>query len=182
LNNFPPIGNFIHIIGTSGSGKTSLAHEIAKRLNIKHIELDALHWGPNWTEPPIDEFKDTVSIALQRPQWIVDGSYGKVRHMLWEKVDTVIWLDYSLPIILFRLFRRTIARTAFKKRLWNDNQESFSEQFFSRESLFLWTIQTYPRRKKQYPQWFKEYPHITVIRLTKPSRARALLKSLQQDG
>src|SRR5436305_799712 len=42
------------VVGTSGSGKTTLAREIARRRALPHVELDALHWGPNWTEPPVE--------------------------------------------------------------------------------------------------------------------------------
>ncbi len=42
----------IVVIGTSGSGKTTLARELAGRLNVPHIELDALHWKPNWVATP----------------------------------------------------------------------------------------------------------------------------------
>ncbi len=42
----------IYVVGTTGSGKTTLARQLARRLGISHLELDALHWDANWTPTP----------------------------------------------------------------------------------------------------------------------------------
>ena len=42
----------IAVIGTSGSGKTTLARTLAQQLDLPHTELDAIHWGPDWTPTP----------------------------------------------------------------------------------------------------------------------------------
>ncbi|MCB9227769.1 MAG: AAA family ATPase [Chitinophagales bacterium] len=36
----------IYIVGTTGSGKTTLATKIAEKLNIPLIDLDELHFKP----------------------------------------------------------------------------------------------------------------------------------------
>jgi adenylate kinase family enzyme len=38
----------IAVIGATGAGKTTLAHNIAQRLGYRHIEMDSLHWEPHW--------------------------------------------------------------------------------------------------------------------------------------
>ena len=38
------------VVGTSGSGKSIAAKEIAKLLSLKHVEIDDLLWLPNWTK------------------------------------------------------------------------------------------------------------------------------------
>ena len=37
------------VIGTTSSGKSTLAEQLADKLGLDFIELDALNWGPNWT-------------------------------------------------------------------------------------------------------------------------------------
>ncbi|TME62901.1 MAG: AAA family ATPase, partial [Chloroflexi bacterium] len=46
----------ISVVGTTGSGKTTFARELARRLGVPHVELDALAWGPNWTLVPVEVF------------------------------------------------------------------------------------------------------------------------------
>ncbi len=66
------------VVGTTGSGKTRLAREISTRLEIPHIELDSLYWGPYWTEPPVEAFRERVARALTGEAWVVDGNYSVI--------------------------------------------------------------------------------------------------------
>jgi Shikimate kinase len=42
------------IASASGNGKTTLGRQIAARLGVRFVELDALVHGPSWTETPDD--------------------------------------------------------------------------------------------------------------------------------
>lgn len=136
-------GNRICVVGTSGSGKSTTAAQIAHEMKINHIELDALHWGPNWSETPINEFRQLVTKSLSGSFWVVDGNYGKVRDIVWPRAETVIWLDYSLPLIMWQLIRRTIQRVARREELWAGNRESLTLAFLSKDSILLWALNTY---------------------------------------
>ncbi len=86
----------ISIIGTSGSGKTTLAREISQRLAISYVELDKLHWEPNWVEVPNHVMRERVSQAVSGNTWVVDGNLNsQERDIVWGKADTVVWLDYD---------------------------------------------------------------------------------------
>ena len=93
----------IVIIGPSAVGITTLSARLARILGVPHIELDAIHWGPNWTPAERDVFCATVDRALSGDGWVVDGSYSSVRHIVWPRADTVVWLDYGLPRVLWQL-------------------------------------------------------------------------------
>ena len=64
----------VAIVGTSCSGKSTLARSLANALNAPHIELDALHWGPNWTPCPIEQLRDDVDKATAKLRWVCDGN------------------------------------------------------------------------------------------------------------
>ncbi len=172
----------IIVIGTTGSGKTEMARAISARLAIPHAELDALNWGPNWTEAPREVFRQRVSEAVEGDTWVVDGNYSKTRDIVWPRADTAVWLDFPLWVILWRLLRRTIVRTLTQQELWSGNRERFRTEFFSRDSLFIWALQTYQRRRRSYPVLLgqPEHLHLTMVRLRSPRAAADWLAGLDQ--
>ena len=170
----------ISIVGTTGSGKTTLAQELSTCLKIPHIELDAIHWQENWEPLPVDVFRKQVALALSHDTWVVDGNYSKVRDIIWSQADTVVWLDFGFPRILHQLLQRTLRRVVTREELWNKNREHFRSQFLSRDSLFFWAIKTYPKRKKLYSEIFTnpEYDHLNIVRLTSPKIRQQWLDTL----
>ncbi len=161
----------IVVIGTTGSGKSTLAAALAHKLNAKFIELDALHWQPNWTEAPTEVFRERVARAVVGERWVVGGNYSKARDLIWSRADTLVWLDYSFPLVISRLFRRTVKRIVTQEDLWNTgNRETWRVQFFSRDSLFLWAVKTHGKYRNSIEAVLKqpEYAHLHLIRLTSP--------------
>jgi adenylate kinase family enzyme len=162
------------VVGTSGSGKTTLAGELARRWGMPHVELDALHWEPNWTEAPLDVFRQRVEAAIEAPRWVVDGNYSKLRNLVWTRAELLVWLDYSLPLVMGRLVQRTVRRCATQELLWNGNRERLRDHLCSRQSLLLWVLQTHRGRRKRFTAQLQldEYRHLTVVRLPSPQATR----------
>jgi adenylate kinase family enzyme len=170
----------IVVVGATGSGKTTLASDIARRLGFPHIEIDAIHWGPNWAPIPEKEFRLRMDEATRGDRWVVDGNYGKVRDIVWGRADTLVWLDYPLWLIWWRLLRRSTGRVFRSEQLWNSNRETVRGIFFSRDSLFLWLFQSYPKQKREYPRLIHqpEYIHLILLRFHSPKKAEQWLAEL----
>jgi len=167
------------VIGTSGAGKTFVSSEIARILRIKHIELDSLHWRKGWKETPLHQFRYLVDEETRGDSWVVDGNYDKVRDIVWRKATVVIWLDLPFWTGFWGDCWRTITRIVTREELWNGNVEGLNA-LIGLDSMPLWVIKSYWRRKKAYPQLFSksEYSHLRVIRLTSRSEVRNWLTSL----
>lgn len=172
------LGCRIVVVGTCGSGKTTLAEELAEQLDIPHVELDALHWEPGWEEAPTEVLRMRVDDALRGDAWVSDGNYSAVRDIVWSRADTIVWLDYSLPVILRRLAWRTLRRVFTGEELWNGNKERTRVQFFSRDSIFLWALKTYRRRRREYPILLAspENSHLHLLHLCSPRQKDQLLR------
>jgi adenylate kinase family enzyme len=99
------------------------------------VELDALYHGPDWTLAPLQVFRERVAQELRNDEWVVDGSYGQVADLVWGQADTLVWLDYPLPVVLLRLFRRSVRRAISHEELWNGNREDRFHNFTSRDSI-----------------------------------------------
>lgn len=169
----------IVVVGTTGSGKTTLARELARRLGLRHAELDALHWGPDWTPNP--RFLDDVRDFAAGDAWVLDGGYAAARAIVWGRADTIVWLDYPMSLVCVRVVRRTFARWWSGTMLWNGNRERLWTQLATRDSLFLWVAQTWRRRRAEYPKLLSSpaFAHATRIRLRGPKAADRWLESIR---
>ncbi len=170
----------INVIGTSGSGKTTFAHRLAKALNYPYVEMDKIFWGPNWYWPSDEEFFGNLKIALDQETWVLDGNYNRTVPIKWENVDTVIWLDYSFSRTLFQAIRRAIARAWTQKEIWEGtgNRESFRKSFFSKQSIIWWTITTHKSVREKYEKCMNDprFKHIQFIRLQNHREADQFLQ------
>jgi len=176
-------GRRINVVGTTGSGKTTTARMLAKQLGLRYVELDALSWRPNWEVTPRDELPGLVDAATQGNDWIVDGNYSAVRRVLVPKLDTVIWLDYSFPRVFCQLLARTIRRSITGEELWNGCRERFRTSFFSKDSILLWCLKTYWKRRRNYPRIFAqpEYEHVHVLRFRSPRQLRVWCQQISRS-
>src|ERR671934_546543 len=156
----------IVVVGTSGSGKTTVAREVARRLGVPHVELDALYHGPGWAETPPEEFRRRVAAAMDGDGWVVDGNYeSKLGDLVLRRADTVVWLDLPLRVALTRVTRRTIRRIRTGEELWSGNRESWRGGFIGWESMFVWTIRSHIKRRRAVPRQLARHPGVQVVRL-----------------
>ena len=109
------------VAGPSGAGKTTLSRRLSTMLGVPHVELDALHHGPEWTPRP--EFLDDVDRLTATGGWVAEWQYGSVRPLLAARADVLVWLDLPFPLVLARLLWRTVRRRVRREVLWNGNVE-----------------------------------------------------------
>jgi adenylate kinase family enzyme len=169
------------VVGTSCAGKTTLAGRIAGRLQCPHVELDALHWGPNWQGAPRDVVRERVAKAIAAPAWVVDGNYrSMVQDLVWPRATDLVWLDYPFLVVLGRALWRTVRRAATKEELFGGNRESWRTSFLERDSILLWMVKTHHENARRYRAILRsgEVDHLRVHRLAHPADASRLLDGL----
>jgi adenylate kinase family enzyme len=149
------------VVGCSGSGKTTFAAALARRLGAPHVELDAIYHQPGWTELPDEEFKSRVDVATTPERWVVDGNYSTVRDEIWTKADTVVWFDLPYLLVMSRTIRRTVRRVVSREELWNGNREPFSNLWSlnPEKSIIAWAATRHGVYRRRYlaaesdPRW-----------------------------
>jgi adenylate kinase family enzyme len=98
----------ILVIGSGGSGKTTVARTIAERLGLPLIHLDAIYWRPGWTPTPSEEWGRLVTELVARPRWVMDGNYGGTLDVRLAACDTVVFLDLPTRVCLWRVLKRSV--------------------------------------------------------------------------
>ena len=174
--------NRVVVVGSSGSGKSTLAKGLSEVLGTPHIELDAIRHGPNWTETPDDIFREKIAEATQVDRWVVDGNYSVARDVLWPKATALIYLDYSVGIVMRRLIARTLRRGITREELWNGNKENLLDnlKIFSNESVIGYSLKNHWRRRRTFTRLFEqpEYAHIQKLRFQSPRATNEWLDGL----
>lgn len=170
------------IVGSSCAGKTTFAQALAQARSCICVDLDDLFWGPDWTPQPQAEFLHSVAQAAAGDTWVVAGNYGMARDILWSRATTVVWLNFSLPLVLWRGVRRTVKRVVSRQELFQGNRESFRRAFLSRESILWWIVSTHRRRRQEFERLRESghFPQIEWMEARNPTEAAVILQALQQ--
>ena len=131
------------VIGSGGAGKSTVAREIAARLGLPLVHLDAQYWRPGWTETPADEWSAIVAKLTSEPRWVMDGNYGGTMAMRLAAADTVVFLDLPRVVCLWRVVKR---RLMYHGRSRPDITPGCPEQL---NWEFLRWIWTFPKRHRR---------------------------------
>lgn len=174
------------MVGTAGSGKTTVGRQLAAKLGLPFVELDAIHWyRPGWVARDRASFRAEVEARTSGEAWVVDGNYtSNVQDIVWSWADTVLWLDLPRGAVMRQIVGRTLGRVLLRRELWSGNRERLRNLLTTNpeESVIAWSWQQHGRKRRQYeaamddPRW----RHIHFIRLRSRREVRQLLASLPE--
>ena len=96
----------IVIVGSGGSGKSTLAKQMGNALGLDVVHLDRLLWKPGWVRLAPQEQEAAVAEAVTGSRWIMDGDHIRTQQVRFSAADTIIFLDFSHHVCLWRTVRR----------------------------------------------------------------------------
>lgn len=145
-------------------GKTTLAAEVARRLDIPHVEIDALFHGPDWTPRP--EFEADVAAFTAEDAWVTEWQYDAARELVADRAEVLVWLDLPFRLTLTRVVRRTVGRRLRREVLWNGNIEGpLHTVLTDPEHIIRWSISTRRKYRQLVPEAVAARPHLQLVRL-----------------
>lgn len=167
------------VAGVSGSGKTTLSGRLSEIWGIRHVEIDALFHGANWTQRP--EFLADVRAFASEDRWITEWQYTSkgTDTILTPRADLVLWLDYPYRVVRSRLIRRTLARGVLRRELWNGNREKGPWNMLNRDpeqNILAWQRSTLHKWDERFPDIQVQYPHLRIVRLRHPRETERWLR------
>jgi hypothetical protein len=175
----------IVVVGRTGSGKTTLARELAPTLGVPHVELDSLYFGPDFSTAPLELLRERTTAALAGDRWVTDGNKRAVRDLVWPRADTIIWLDYSLRVSLWRLAKRARSRTSqlTAEASRTGRRSGLPRQLLAAANGVLTALRSHAGQRGEYRRLFAEpaNAHLAVARLTSPDAARKWLARVTRE-
>ena len=176
----------IAVKGTSGAGKTTLARRISVLLGIRHVELDALNWGPHWLDlshADPAEFRRRVDEATAAAQWVSCGVYSVMNELVLGRATHLVWLDYSRARVMRRVIGRSVLRAISRQELWpgTGNLELVSRWLDPEHpSRSAWTTWARNRERCAGIMAAGDFAPLRVERIKTPGEIPALLDRLVQ--
>lgn len=96
------------VVGSPGSGKTTLTRQLAQVGGMTAIHLDDLYWQEDWKEPEFACWEKQVSQLTAGERWLVDGNHASTLPARINLADVVILLDTPVIICLYRIISRAV--------------------------------------------------------------------------
>ena len=167
----------IMLIGSGGTGKSTLARQIGQMLAIEVIHLDTLMWRSNWEIIYKDEQIAIQQKLVRKDEWIIDGNYGGTMDIRLREADTVIFFDYSRYLCLYRALKRMIQ---YRNKSRPDMVEGNNERL---DYAFLKWIWAYPKTKRPVilQTLTKLSEEKNVVILGTPKEAKDYIKKLDMQ-
>jgi adenylate kinase family enzyme len=169
----------ISVIGASGSGKSHLARGLAHELGIPFFELDHLRNDANGKRLSNEDFSAVVADLVKQDEWIIDGHYRIVRHSVWQRSTSIVWLDYPLSFVSTRLLERYLDKRRRAKSAKPDAADVQPVEFASWSSR-IGRLMRAIRGRREYARLLGEAEQngIHIIRVRDPKAADTLSAKL----
>lgn len=125
----------IYIIGSVGSGKTTLARKLASMLGLPHYETDNFVWSrsSDGDRRNSNEVRDVLfRDAIQQPGWIVEGVHLDWTEKGFLEAEYIIFLDIPVKTRSLRIIKR------YFRQILGIEQSNYKPTFTLFRRMFVW--------------------------------------------
>jgi adenylate kinase family enzyme len=98
----------IMIIGSAGTGKSTLARVVGAKLELPVVHLDRHYWSPGWVAPEAAEWRRRVAELAAGEAWVMDGNYSSTFDLRLPRAHALVWLDLPRWIYFPRAIWRSV--------------------------------------------------------------------------
>lgn len=164
----------IMIIGSPGTGKSTLGRQLEDTLSIKLYHLDKLFWKPHWEMSTKHEQQTILSDIVEKESWIIDGNYSSTLDIRMKQADTIIYLKKARLVCLYQVLKRVIK---YRGTTRPDMQEDCPEKI---DIEFIKWIWHFPKNHEPLiDEYLNQLTHKqTLIKLTNKKEITIFLNTL----
>lgn len=165
----------IAIIGSGGSGKSTVARQLGDILTLPVIHLDAFFWQPDWVETPQEEWRAVQQRFVQQERWIIDGNYSSTFDIRFARADTLIFLDFPRLLCMYRVLKRSLM---YRGKTRPDMNEGCPERIDWNFLVWVWNYPSNGRvRAMKKIEQYKEGKQVVILH--HPTEVKRFLEEMK---
>ena len=160
----------IAIFGLPGSGKSTFADKLGKKLELPVHHLDRHFFVENWKERDREDFLNWQQERVDENEWIIEGNSIASLEMRFKRADTVIYFQLPRYLCLWRVFMRPF----FHDASLIDIPDGCTKNVSFKLLKYLWYFDE--DKKNRIKELRLMYPEVKFITFTKSEDVEKHLK------
>jgi adenylate kinase family enzyme len=97
----------VHLLGSPGSGKTTVGIRTAKALNLPFVDLDDIYHQAGWQPMPDEDFRAELARLRSLPAVVTAGNYSSWWDVRFADGDILVFLSAPRLVCVGRILARS---------------------------------------------------------------------------
>ena len=165
----------VAIVGSPGSGKTTLSLKLGEILGMQPVHLDRELWKPDWTLPSEEERKSIHDKFIAPDRWLIDGMWGSLVADRYKRATVVVHLDYNRLVCLARAYKR-YRKNRGKNRF--DLADGCLDKMDGEFVSYIWNFKRNVGKKLVALE--QANPQVRLYRLSSPKQTEMFIAELSE--
>jgi adenylate kinase family enzyme len=165
----------ISVVGLPGSGKTTLAEKLSKKINVPHIHIDRFWFeagglqvshskgGAEYRGQVRAKVRVTALKAHMAESWVSDGFYASMVPEITERADIIIYIKIPLARRLWNHAKRMMHPRKRHKELNWKSEVTFFYQIVRRDFVIKPKLENYVEENKAKAKILKSYREVDAF-------------------
>ena len=160
----------ISIVGPCGSGKSFLAKELGRILNLPIHHIDCYFWQPGWVGLDRQLLVERIKEITDGDEWVIDGTYTRTFEDRFERSDVIIFLNFPIDFCIESVKGRHGKKRTCLPEYLEEREDGIEE--------LIWHANRFPEKMKEFAHLFEKYK-CKIVEYNSREQVNEMLDSLK---